>query len=84
MAATFRLKQTPEASQWQLKSITPQISLVTCLDEKADIRVHESNGHSDSASVGQNCTAIGSALFDETEDVVPSNRKKYQQTYKEN
>jgi hypothetical protein len=37
MAATFRLKQTPEVSQWQLKSISPQISLVTCLDEKGRI-----------------------------------------------
>jgi hypothetical protein len=45
---------------------------MACLNEKANIRVHESNCHSDGTAIGQDCLAISSASFNETEDIIPS------------
>ena len=45
---------------------------MACLDEKANIRVHESNCHGDGTAVGQDRLAISSAFLDETEDIIPS------------
>ena len=45
---------------------------VTCLYEKPDIGIHEADGHGDILPVRENGFAIGAALFDEAEDIIPS------------
>jgi len=48
--------------------------LVACLNQEANVSVHEINGHSDVFAVGKDGAPICSTLFDEAEDVIPSIR----------
>jgi hypothetical protein len=45
---------------------------VAGLDEEANIGIHERNGHGDVFAIGKDSRAVGTALLDEAEDVVPS------------
>ena len=48
------------------------------LNEEADVGVHEGDSHSDVLAIRQHSRAVGTALLDEAEDVVPSARRNKQ------
>lgn len=54
---------------------TPMASV----DEEADVRVHERDGHGDVLAVGEDGGAVSTSLLDEAEDIVPSTTKNISQ-----
>ena len=53
---------------------------MTCLDEQANIGIHERHGHRHILAIRQDSTAVGSAFLDEAENIVPSKNSLYETT----
>ena len=49
---------------------------MACLDQQTYVGVHKRHRHSDILAVGKDGTPLCPALFDETEDVIPSADKE--------
>jgi len=50
---------------------------MACLDEQTNVGVHEMHCHGDIFAVRENSVAVGPALLDEAEDIIPAKNRTF-------